>query len=49
MDHFHHLYCLQWLNDSNFYRTQEAETGLGKSTLRGDSSCSQGYYRWLGG
>jgi hypothetical protein len=33
-DHCHHLYyCLKWLNESNFFRSCEAEIGLGKSTI----------------
>ncbi len=30
-------YCLKWLNDGNFFRTREAETGLGKSTIHEDT------------
>jgi hypothetical protein len=33
-DHYHHLYyCLKWLNDVNFHRTQEADIGYGKSSI----------------
>ena len=38
-DHFHRLFfCLKWLNDGNFYRTRETETGWGKSSLHEDTS-----------
>jgi hypothetical protein len=37
MDHYHHLYyCLKWLNDGNFYKTQEADIGYGKSSIQED-------------
>jgi hypothetical protein len=37
-DHYHDLYyCLKWLNDSNFFRTREAEIDLGKSTIHEDT------------
>ena len=37
-DNYHCLYyCLKWLNDGNFFRTREAETGLGKSTIHEDT------------
>ena len=37
-DHYHRLYfCLKWLNDGNFYRTRETETGWGKSSLQEDT------------
>jgi hypothetical protein len=37
-DHYHRLYyCLKWLNDGNFFRTREAETGLDKSTIHEDT------------
>jgi len=37
-DHYHRLYyCLKWLNNGNFFRTREAETGLGKSTIHEDT------------
>jgi hypothetical protein len=37
-DHYHRLYfCLKWLNDGNFHRTQETETGWGKSSLQEDT------------
>jgi hypothetical protein len=37
-DHFHRLYfCLKWLNDGNFYKTRETETGWGKSSLQEDT------------
>jgi hypothetical protein len=37
-DNYHCLYyCLKWLNDGNFFRTREAETGLGKSTIHDDT------------
>jgi hypothetical protein len=32
-DHYHRVFLyLKWLNDGNFYRTREAETGWGKSS-----------------
>jgi hypothetical protein len=38
VDHFNHLYyCLKWLNDGNFYRSQEADIGYGKSSIHGDT------------
>jgi hypothetical protein len=42
LDHYQPLYyCLKWLNGGNFYRTQEAVIGHGKSSLiGGHSSCS---------
>ncbi len=37
-DHYHHLYfCLKWLKNGNFYKTREADTGWGKSTLQEDT------------
>ena len=36
-DHFHRLYfCLCWLNDGLFYRSQEAETGWSKTSVQED-------------
>jgi hypothetical protein len=38
LDHFHRLYyCLKWLNDGNFYKTQEADIGYGKSSIHEDT------------
>jgi hypothetical protein len=31
------LSCLKWLNDGNFYRTQEADIGYGKSRIYEDT------------
>jgi hypothetical protein len=37
-DHYYRLFfCLKWLNDGNFYRTRETETGWGKSFLCEDT------------
>ncbi len=36
-DHFHCLYfCFQWLNDSLFYQSREAETGWCKPSVQED-------------
>ena len=36
---FHHrlFLCLKWLNDGNFHRTRETETGWGKSSIQQDN------------
>jgi hypothetical protein len=38
LDHYHRLYyCLKWLNDGNFYWTQEADIGYHKSSIQEDT------------
>jgi hypothetical protein len=38
LDHYHRLYyCLKWLNDGNFYWTQEADIGYCKSSIQEDT------------
>jgi hypothetical protein len=51
MGDYYHLYHREmWLRDGNFYRTQEAETGLGTvDLLLGHSSCSVGACGGFGG
>jgi hypothetical protein len=37
-DHYHCLYfCLKQLNNGNFYKTREADTGWGKPSLQEDT------------
>lgn len=37
-DHYHRLYfCLEWLNTGKYFRSQEADTGWGKSSLQEDN------------